>query len=358
MPWNTIIPNLIIFESTPGQFSGVFGYSPAPGPGNLIYSLAVTSGTDPFGNAYLGGGLVIYGTGGSKIFLGELAGTAELQMYTGEAIESTPANLFTGHVGSGVGEFLQTGFSGPKLNVANMQDWVQLQLNSSANGQGPNAVMNTIYVDNAQVAHTVTEIGPQNGPDNTLGLTVFGQKGINISGMFGGFTGRTHASALADVTPRTCTVTTTTQVSTGATIPGGDMVAGTIYKLHIYGIGTQGTTAQSLVFTFTLDVFNTALTVPVSVIPASAQFRWHATCTYVCLAPGNGSAPSIFIFGEVVIATTAFTQATSTAMEVAGGAAQNINTGNNNAMALFVHWSTVGTGQTITGQCSWPERIA
>jgi hypothetical protein len=172
MPWNTIIPNLLLFESTPGQFSGVFGYSPVPGPGNLIYSLTVSSGTDPFGNPYLGGGLVIYGSGGSKIFLGELSGVAELQMYTGEAIEGFPANLFTAHIGSGVGEYLQTGYSGPKLNVVGSRDWWQLQLNSSQNGSGPNAVINFIYIDDSGATHDTMFMGPANGPNSALGVTI------------------------------------------------------------------------------------------------------------------------------------------------------------------------------------------
>lgn len=156
MPWNTIIPNLIIFESTPGQFSGIFGYSPAPAFGNLIFSLSVSGGTDPFGNTFIGGGLVIYGTGGSYIFLGELGGLAELQMHTGDSIEGAAANLFTSAVGSGVTRFLQTGFSGPKANVAGHTDWLQLQINSSnANGtSSATAFFN--YIDDAQIVHAIT----------------------------------------------------------------------------------------------------------------------------------------------------------------------------------------------------------
>src|SRR5208337_1142558 len=38
-------------EQTTG-FSGIFGYSPTVGSGNLIFSLSAAAGTDPYGNAY------------------------------------------------------------------------------------------------------------------------------------------------------------------------------------------------------------------------------------------------------------------------------------------------------------------
>jgi hypothetical protein len=55
MPWNTVIPTLIILQENAQGFTGIFGYNPAPGTGNLVYSESVGGGTDPFGNAYLAG---------------------------------------------------------------------------------------------------------------------------------------------------------------------------------------------------------------------------------------------------------------------------------------------------------------
>lgn len=44
---------VVIVTGTAG--SGVFVYSPAPGPGKLVASIAAAGGTDPFGNAYFAG---------------------------------------------------------------------------------------------------------------------------------------------------------------------------------------------------------------------------------------------------------------------------------------------------------------
>lgn len=54
MGWesNNVFQVLIITGSTG---SGVFVYSPSPGPGNLVASIAAAVGTDPYGNAYKAG---------------------------------------------------------------------------------------------------------------------------------------------------------------------------------------------------------------------------------------------------------------------------------------------------------------
>lgn len=54
MNWQqNVFSTLIIEEGIPG--SGVFGYSPVPGYGNLILSETATPGKDDYGNAYLAG---------------------------------------------------------------------------------------------------------------------------------------------------------------------------------------------------------------------------------------------------------------------------------------------------------------
>lgn len=54
MTWGSNVFPLLIVTSG-GGFTGLFVYSPAPGPGNLIASIAAQAGTDPFGNAYRAG---------------------------------------------------------------------------------------------------------------------------------------------------------------------------------------------------------------------------------------------------------------------------------------------------------------
>lgn len=55
MPWTNQAVTLIVLEEEATGFSGLFGYSPAPGTGNLIFSIAAAAGTDPYGNTYPAG---------------------------------------------------------------------------------------------------------------------------------------------------------------------------------------------------------------------------------------------------------------------------------------------------------------
>ncbi len=51
-PWSNQVVSLIILTEATTGFSGIFGYSPSPGAGTLIFSLAAAAGTDPYGNPY------------------------------------------------------------------------------------------------------------------------------------------------------------------------------------------------------------------------------------------------------------------------------------------------------------------
>ena len=53
--WTNQVTSLIILTEQSTGFSGLFGYSPSAGAGNLIFSIAAVSGTDPYGNAYQSG---------------------------------------------------------------------------------------------------------------------------------------------------------------------------------------------------------------------------------------------------------------------------------------------------------------
>lgn len=65
MGWNNQSVELIILTEQTSGFSGIFGYSPQVGTGNLIFSVAAAAGTDPYGNAYPQG---ISGLGSLTLF--------------------------------------------------------------------------------------------------------------------------------------------------------------------------------------------------------------------------------------------------------------------------------------------------
>lgn len=62
--WSNDATNLMVLVEQISGYSGIFGYSPAPGTGTLVFSLTAVAGTDPYGNAYQAG-LTTYGAGTS-----------------------------------------------------------------------------------------------------------------------------------------------------------------------------------------------------------------------------------------------------------------------------------------------------
>jgi hypothetical protein len=62
--WSNDASNLIILIEQITGYSGLFGYSPAPGPGNLVLSITANAGTDPYGNAYAAG-ITLYSSEGT-----------------------------------------------------------------------------------------------------------------------------------------------------------------------------------------------------------------------------------------------------------------------------------------------------
>ena len=53
--WSSLETNLIVLVEESSGYSGIFGYSPAPGLNNLVFSIAAAPGTDPYGNVYVAG---------------------------------------------------------------------------------------------------------------------------------------------------------------------------------------------------------------------------------------------------------------------------------------------------------------
>jgi hypothetical protein len=55
MGWNNQVVQLLVISEAATGYSGIFIYTPAPGPGNLLISIASVAGTDPYGNYYPAG---------------------------------------------------------------------------------------------------------------------------------------------------------------------------------------------------------------------------------------------------------------------------------------------------------------
>lgn len=93
MPWQQSVFPLLIVTSAPGTFSGLFSYSPAPGPGNLTSSDTAADGTDPYGNAYVHGLITYAMAGGVAIAQGWQGGNFYFATAPTQAGPYTPAFL-------------------------------------------------------------------------------------------------------------------------------------------------------------------------------------------------------------------------------------------------------------------------
>jgi hypothetical protein len=322
--------------------NGLFIYTGTPAAGNLFVSIAPLAGAnDGFTNAYKAG-IQIQGVGdaGQSILFTLIGNLAELVFPSSASFEGTASNLFTGLVGSGGTQVIQTGLSGPKGNVVGSLDWTQLQLVSANQGGTQTAVAALNYIDTLQAIHSLLVWGASGLLMNTLGGL-----GLRVSG-----------AALADTATRSNTTAGLVQISQGWTIPANDMVAGATYKVHIYGNGTQGTTQQTLQFEFVIGGINTSLTFPATFAPISGAFRWHTTITIVCKT--NGATGTVFLHGEVIVTAVNFVAVNSDALNVMGSGTQILDTTAANIIALFSAWGSTTGAPTMAGQFSWLERIA
>lgn len=293
--------------------SAWFYNSSGEGAGNLAVSIAAVAGVDRAGNAYKAG-LEIQGSGdtGQSILLGLVGGIAELQMPTGETIEGTAANLFTGHVSSGATEFLQTGFSGPRLNVAGFTDWAQLLLGSSTQG-GPAAASGTlVYISDAQVASSQASwdkfgfnVGSLNRGWGSPALTLVGNTAV------------TTAFASSPVPAGQPGVGSLYEMTVDGTIQGGGVAETLNFNAQLGGVAFGGTTQGALNYAagsrFTVTVRMQCLG------PLGASCQWRL------IGSGNiNLANTIFGSGTAITVSSLVTQTLSMTATWggAGGAGQ------------------------------------
>lgn len=154
----TNVVTATIVQVIGGPNSGIFVYSGAPGPGDLIASLVGATTADQFGNAVNPEALTFYGAAGQQILMGLDGGVAQLIMPTGVTFEGTAANVSAEAVGSGNAQVMEFLISGPKGNAAGGTDWVQIQM-ASDNKIGSSAAGAAFnYIDTAGTVHAFAQL--------------------------------------------------------------------------------------------------------------------------------------------------------------------------------------------------------
>jgi hypothetical protein len=154
---------------SPSGFSGLFIYSPAPGPGTLVASFAAAAGTDPYGNKYP-----------ADLTIG-LASKTQIQILSSGGVGVVEfllnnAGFVNGLLESAVnGSFAQIVLNGPANTTAGHTDFVGVEMNSS-DGISSQANMQFIYNPASGGAEV---IGSWDGSGWTLGATAIANLTIN-----------------------------------------------------------------------------------------------------------------------------------------------------------------------------------
>lgn len=167
--WSNQAISLIVLTEETAGFSGIFGYSPSPGTGNLVFSVSAAQGTDPYGNTYPAGlsgegALSISGTVASVRIYSSVPAKGDLiGSWSGTATTDAFGNAIPQGLNVTVGAITGTTFTGGTVNA------------SSING----AAINT-------ATFTGGQISASNITGGTISASVFQGTDftINSDGMF------------------------------------------------------------------------------------------------------------------------------------------------------------------------------
>lgn len=151
--WNNQLVSLIIITAG-GGFTGLFMYSPSPGPGNLVTSIAPVAGVDPFGNHYPSGVNVGKPTGVQANLGVNASGVGTLQFLLNDPRFSSPEMI--GSI-TGTPPFADIAIVGPQSTNASFDDLVTLALNSS-DAVSSSANLIGFYTSTANIVYTMFTI--------------------------------------------------------------------------------------------------------------------------------------------------------------------------------------------------------
>lgn len=340
-PWSNQANTLIILiEQITGQ-SGMFGYSPDAGPGNLTLSISAKGGTDQYGNEYQVG-IVAYGTEGSYAQLSENDGTAILYLRPSGLIYSSIIPGIT----SGAG------------NQGEINEYTYIQMTSGSEAGTPldQVVLNMFSAANdGSAAAQIALVFPD------------GQRMLFIEA--GGFapgeaimTGNLpiNSTAQFESSPYQSSSTTAAALMGSWTIPANDANSNSVYRITVGGRGIQGSTAAD--FDFFLGINESGGTSPhlatcvlgAASIPANDDFGWRLSFDVVMYTAGSAATYGVFSVGAVEQSNSSNGQALA-GQNATGNAA--VNTTASWTLTVMGNWATAETNQVVIGFYSTLERL-
>lgn len=368
-PWSNQLISLLLIAAASSGFSGLFVYSPAPGKGNLIASVAASPGTDPFGNPYQQG-ITSYAGGGSigvvsssleagAVIVGNTANAEGL----GGPASTNPGGLSilvpaANNENGGLIVSSPTYAPSPPAESANLilqgesEDGTAPSYAEFINGDStkicPVSIQGLIFPEQATQ--------PVVPPDLAPAIIAYGDASggsvdvVNQSLLWGHLPVNRVDSNQHTVTQ--ATLTNITAIPTG--ILANDANSGTLYRITCGGHGTQGSTQQALSFQITLG--STALggtTMASTTIPASTAFHWNFIGNI--LVTNTGSSATVFCWGifEFSVAAAGGTSGTA-AFDTASA---TFNSTIANAVQVQMRWGSATGAPTITCDGAMLERL-
>ena len=164
-----------------------------------------------------------------------------------------------------------------------------------------------------------------------------------------------HMYGSGDASARSATAASMTQISSQYVIPANDAAIGVAYRLCTWGLGTQGSSAQTLAFRANTisGAGLAATTIGSGFASTNAGFRWWARMTCLVSQIGSGGTITGFLEGGVVQVSTTNTTSGFNA-EWQGS---SINTTTNWGIEIDCQWGSTTGSPTISCAGTLFERI-
>ena len=302
-------------------------YSPTAAAGNLIQSISAVSGSDQFTNAFLAGNtLYTQQTNGSVLALNIASGATGTYSTINLFSAPSPAGPFSGASYQLLFRSGELEFTGAVL------------LDSGASiGAGSGATFIGGAAPATPASGSVLLYANSNGALHRLSASTLDAL---VSG-----------AQAADVTSFTVTGTGFSAITKSWTIPANDAQVGTVYRITMWGRGTQGSTQQQL----KMHGFggNAQVTTTTGFVGASLGFGWRAVSELIITgtgAGGTGHATFQLTVGNGG-ATPNFFATASTATGV------TLDTTILNSFVPAAAWGSTTGSPTVTCEGSYFERL-
>lgn len=259
--WSNSAQNLIVLVEEISGYSGIFGYSPAPGAGNLVFSLAAAAGTDPYGNTYPNG-LSIGSNSTRQIVLNYDGSQAAIGFHANDGVVGVSGAIIEHLFRSGLAnEYASLQIISPAMSGAT--ESVTLQLNSQNNDGSSDA--NFTFSESAA--------GNLLSLDKTLmtvdvPLTVNGNTAVNGTMAIGGTTAVTGSiTTTVAVTKNGATWQAPSLGAGWASGPSGGSFRGLHYRLD----AEDNLVISGVVHTTSATPSATLFTLPAGFRPAAGE---------------------------------------------------------------------------------------